>query len=70
MEVFKHSGQAFFRNPEIILSSALDVHTNVARFSTGKSRIRVQISASHSQEEIAHCVNAFVEVGKKKGVIN
>lgn len=35
----------------------------------GKSRIRVQISASHSQEEIEHCVNAFIEVGKKKGVI-
>ena len=38
-------------------------------FFTGKSRIRVQISASHSQEEIEHCVNAFIEVGKKKGVI-
>ena len=36
----------------------------------GKSRIRVQISASHSLEDIAKCINAFIEVGKEKGVIN
>ncbi|XP_028414755.1 2-amino-3-ketobutyrate coenzyme A ligase, mitochondrial-like [Dendronephthya gigantea] len=36
----------------------------------GKSRIRVQISASHSREDIEKCINAFIEVGKKKGVIN
>lgn len=36
---------------------------------TGKARIRVQISAAHSTEEIERCVDAFVDVGKKKGVI-
>ena len=36
----------------------------------GKSRIRVQISASHSLEDIAKCINAFIEVGLEKGVIN
>ncbi|XP_028399840.1 2-amino-3-ketobutyrate coenzyme A ligase, mitochondrial-like [Dendronephthya gigantea] len=36
----------------------------------GKSRIRVQISASHGREDIEKCINAFIEVGKKKGVIN
>jgi len=35
----------------------------------GKARIRVQISAAHSTEEIERCVDAFVDVGKKKGVI-
>lgn len=35
----------------------------------GQARIRVQISAAHSTEEIERCVEAFVEVGKKKGVI-
>ncbi|CAB4004820.1 2-amino-3-ketobutyrate coenzyme A ligase, mitochondrial [Paramuricea clavata] len=36
----------------------------------GKSRIRVQISASHSHEDIEQCTNAFIEVGRAKGVIN
>lgn len=36
---------------------------------TGKARIRVQISAAHSIEEIERCVEAFIDVGKKKGVI-
>ena len=35
----------------------------------GEARIRVQISAAHSTEEIERCVDAFVDVGKKKGVI-
>lgn len=35
----------------------------------GAARIRVQISAAHSTEEIERCVDAFVDVGKKKGVI-
>lgn len=35
----------------------------------GEARIRVQISAAHSTDEIERCVNAFVDVGKKKGVI-
>ena len=36
---------------------------------TGEARIRVQISAAHSTEEIERCVDAFVDVGKTKGVI-
>ncbi|XP_046860497.1 2-amino-3-ketobutyrate coenzyme A ligase, mitochondrial-like [Xenia sp. Carnegie-2017] len=36
----------------------------------GKSRIRVQISASHSTEEIERCIEAFIEVGRTKGVIS
>ncbi|KAL9978708.1 hypothetical protein ACROYT_G016257 [Oculina patagonica] len=35
----------------------------------GQARIRVQISAAHSTEEIERCVEAFIDVGKKKGVI-
>lgn len=35
----------------------------------GQARIRVQISAAHSTEEIDRCVEAFIDVGKKKGVI-
>lgn len=35
----------------------------------GEARIRVQISAAHSTEEIERCIEAFVDVGKRKGVI-
>lgn len=35
-----------------------------------KARIRVQISAAHTEEQIDQCVNAFVEVGKKLNVVN
>jgi len=35
----------------------------------GKARIRIQISAVHSHEDIDRCVNAFINIGKKKGVV-
>ncbi|XP_063796600.1 2-amino-3-ketobutyrate coenzyme A ligase, mitochondrial [Pseudophryne corroboree] len=35
----------------------------------GKARIRVQISAAHSDEDIDRCVEAFTEVGRKHGVV-
>lgn len=35
----------------------------------GKARIRVQLSAIHSNEDIDKCVNAFVDLGKKYGLI-
>ncbi|XP_074127750.1 2-amino-3-ketobutyrate coenzyme A ligase, mitochondrial isoform X1 [Sminthopsis crassicaudata] len=35
----------------------------------GRARIRVQISAVHSEEDIDRCVKAFVEVGKRHGAI-
>jgi len=31
----------------------------------GKARIRVQISASHSTEDIDRCVEAFTKIGKQ-----
>tara|TARA_B110000003_G_scaffold10516_1_gene10681 strand:- start:668 stop:1858 length:1191 start_codon:yes stop_codon:yes gene_type:complete len=36
----------------------------------GQARIRVQLSASHSTEQVKHALNAFKKVGKKLGVIN
>ena len=36
----------------------------------GKARIRVQISASHTFEDIDRTVEAFKHVGKNLGVIN
>jgi glycine C-acetyltransferase len=36
----------------------------------GKARIRVQISASHTQEQMDKAVKAFEEVGKEMGIIN
>ena len=36
---------------------------------TGEARIRVQISAVHSVEDIDRCVEAFIQIGKEKGVI-
>ena len=36
----------------------------------GEARIRVQLSASHTIEQIEQALNAFEKVGKKLGVIN
>lgn len=36
----------------------------------GKARIRVQISAAHTDQEIDECVDAFIEVGREFGVVN
>ena len=35
----------------------------------GKARIRVQISAGHTKEQIEKCVNAFVKIGKELNVV-
>ena len=34
----------------------------------GKARIRVQLSAAHTKEQIDHCVDAFIRVGQKHGI--
>ncbi|XP_048730811.2 2-amino-3-ketobutyrate coenzyme A ligase, mitochondrial-like [Ostrea edulis] len=36
----------------------------------GKARIRVQLSAAHSQAEVDRAVDAFIEIGRKLKVIN
>jgi glycine C-acetyltransferase len=35
----------------------------------GEARIRVQNSAAHSKEQLDQCINTFIKVGKKFGVI-
>ena len=35
-----------------------------------QARIRVQLSAAHTPEQVEHAVNSFVEVGKEMGVIS
>ena len=35
----------------------------------GQARIRVQVSAGHTREQLEKCVEAFVEVGKQLGVL-
>ncbi|XP_071851363.1 2-amino-3-ketobutyrate coenzyme A ligase, mitochondrial-like isoform X2 [Apostichopus japonicus] len=35
----------------------------------GLARIRVQLSAQHTEEEVDQCVDAFTEVGKQLGVV-
>ena len=35
----------------------------------GEARIRVQISAAHTREQLDKCIAAFVKVGKELGVI-
>ena len=35
----------------------------------GQARIRVQISASHTEEQMDKVINAFVQVGRKHKVI-
>lgn len=36
----------------------------------GKARIRVQISAAHTEEDIDRCVEAFIQTGRKHGVVS
>ena len=36
----------------------------------GEARIRVQLSASHSNEEVVQALAAFEKVGKKFGIIS
>ena len=36
----------------------------------GKARIRVQLSAAHTEEDIDRTIKSFVTVGKRHGVIN
>ena len=36
----------------------------------GKARIRVQISALHTTKDIDRCVSAFVNIGKRKGIVS
>jgi len=36
----------------------------------GKARIRVQVSAVHSTNDVDYCADAFTSVGKQLGVIN
>ena len=35
----------------------------------GKARIRVQLSAAHTTEQIDNTINAFIKVGKELGII-
>ncbi|MEO6695078.1 MAG: glycine C-acetyltransferase, partial [Ignavibacteria bacterium] len=36
----------------------------------GKARIRVQLSAAHSREDLDKCIKAFVKVGKELRVLS
>ncbi|KAK1876961.1 2-amino-3-ketobutyrate coenzyme A ligase mitochondrial [Dissostichus eleginoides] len=36
----------------------------------GKARIRVQISAAHTDQDIDQCVDAFIQTGRKHGVVS
>lgn len=61
------------KNP-VCLRSIADEGIYVIAFSypvvpKGKARIRVQISAAHSEQDIDRTVNAFVSVGKELGVL-
>ena len=36
----------------------------------GLARIRVQLSATHSEDEVNRCIDAFIKIGREKGIIN
>lgn len=36
----------------------------------GKARIRVQLSAAHSESDVERAVDAFIEIGRKLKVIS
>ena len=50
---------------ECLITSSILMYFSIA----GQARIRVQMSAAHSVEEVEKCIAAFVEVGKRKGII-
>ena len=35
----------------------------------GEARIRVQLSAAHTREQLDQCINAFIKIGKGLGVL-
>ena len=35
----------------------------------GEARIRVQLSAAHTREQLDKCINAFIKIGKELGVL-
>ena len=35
----------------------------------GEARIRVQLSASHTEEQVQQCIDAFIKAGKSMNVI-
>ena len=35
----------------------------------GEARIRVQVSAVHSLDEVERCADAFIEIGRRRGVL-
>lgn len=35
----------------------------------GQARIRVQLSAAHTSEQVKQATDAFIEIGKKKGIL-
>ena len=35
----------------------------------GQARIRVQVSAGHTREQLDRCVEAFVKIGRELGVL-
>ena len=36
---------------------------------SGEARIRVQLSAAHTKEQLDRCVDAFIKIGKELGVL-
>ena len=41
----------------------------MSAISVGEARIRVQVSAVHSQTDMDRCLDAFIEIGKRRGII-
>ena len=35
----------------------------------GEARIRVQLSAAHTREQLDKCINAFIKIGKELDVL-
>ena len=35
----------------------------------GEARIRVQLSAAHTREQLDKCINAFIQIGKELDVL-
>merc|ERR1712128_161473 len=55
---------------EMLAEGVLVIPLSFPVVARGKARIRVQISAAHSEEEIDRTVAAFIKVGRQLGVVN
>merc|ERR1712106_1262084 len=67
---FTIAGEDHAISPVMLMEGIFVIGLSFPVVAKGKARIRVQISAAHSEEEIDRTEAAFVKVGRQLGVVN